>query len=259
MERDGPRIGDAFGHALLAHLDAPDNRVGDTPTRWVDPGPGWHVIERDDGAVEANPAAIYFSRPEDWPVDLDRRVLELARGRVLDVGAGAGRFALPLLDAGHEVVALDVSPGAVEVCRRRGIGTTHVGTVFDLPAGVGPFDTFVLAGNNLGLLESVDHAPRFLGALRGLAADGARILGTGLDPFETTEPRHLAYHERNRRRGRLPGQLRLRVRHLDVATEWWEYLLQRPSDLEAMAGGTGWEVADVETEGALYLATLTAV
>lgn len=258
MELGGPRVGDAFGQALLAHLDAEDGRPRPASARWLDTGPGWHVIERDDGAVDVNPAALYFTSPSEWPVDLDRRLLSLACGRVLDVGAGAGRFALALVDSGHEVLALDVSPGAIEVCTRRGIGRTHLGTVFDLPEDRGPFDTFVLAGNNLGLLESVDHAPRFLGVLRHHAAPGARILGTGLDPFETMEPRHLAYQERNRRRGRLPRQLRLRVRHLDLATDWWDYLLQSPDDLAAMVDGTGWRVASIESEGALYVAVLDA-
>lgn len=252
-ERMAPRIGDAFGAALLEYLEAVDRGP-----RWFDPGPGWHVVERDDGAVDANPAGPYFAPPEAWDTDLERRALDLARGRVLDIGAGAGRFALALVDRGHAVLALDVSPGAIEVCHRRGIATTHLGTVFDLPAGAGRFDTFLLAGNNLGLLESATHGPRFLQALRGLAAEDALVLGTGLDPFATDDPSHLAYHERNRRLGRLPGQIRLRTRHRDVATDWWDYLFQPPDDLAAMAEGTGFRLASVETDGALHLAALAA-
>ena len=53
------------------------------------------------------------------------------------MGAGAGRHALPLQESGREVVALDVSPGGVEVCRRRGVRETFTGTVFEL-AETGP-------------------------------------------------------------------------------------------------------------------------
>lgn len=252
-ERTAPETGDAFGAALLEYLDATDRGP-----RWFDPGPGWHVIERDDGHVDASPAAPYFAPPDAWMSDLELHALDEARGRVLDIGAGAGRFSLPLLDRGQRVVALDVSQGAVDVCRRRGLDETHLGTVFDLPAGAGPFDTFLLAGNNLGLLASAGHGPRLLRRLREMAADGARAIGTGLDPFGTDNPSHLAYHERNRRLGRLPGQLRLRVRHRDIATHWWDHLLQPPDDLAAMADGTGWTVTAVEADGSLYLATLTA-
>ena len=48
----------------------------------------------------------------------------------------------------------------------------------------------LLAGNNLGLLESASHAPRFLRALSARAAHGAVVIGAGLDPFATADPAH---------------------------------------------------------------------
>ena len=48
---------------------------------------------------------------------------------------------------------------------------------------------------------------------------GARIIAHGTDPYGTTDPVHLAYHRRNRERGRLGGQLRLRLRYRMLATD----------------------------------------
>lgn len=253
MDLDDPRpeVGDAFGAALVAHHESRS-----TGGAWhVDREAGWHVVERDDGHVDALPATPYFAEPEQWQWDLERAALESATGRVLDVGVGAGRFCLALAERGLDAVGLDPSPGAIEVSRERGVHGLHLGTVFDLE-DPRPFDTFLLMGNNVGLLESADHCPRFLGALRRMAGPGARILGIGLDPSKTDNPRHLAYQERNRRRGRLPGQLRLRIRFQHLATTWWDYLLVRPSDLRSLVEGTGWAVVDIEREGPLYLATL---
>lgn len=70
-----------------------------------------------------------------------------------------------------------------------------------------------------------------LANLARLAAPGARLLGLGTDPYATTTPEHLAYHESNQRRGRIPGQLRIRVRHGNVATGWFDYLLASVSEL----------------------------
>jgi SAM-dependent methyltransferase len=47
---------------------------------------------------------------------------ELARGPVLDVGAGTGRVALDLARAGHEVVALDTDPELLAALRDRAGG-----------------------------------------------------------------------------------------------------------------------------------------
>jgi len=120
------------------------------------------VIERNDGLVNVDPTD-YFSPPSgalwEWMV---------ARmgDRVLDIGAGAGRAALALQEAGKEILALDVSAGAVEVCRRRGVTNTCLGSVAELAAtSPPPFDTFMGVGNNLGLMASPAQAVHFLDAL----------------------------------------------------------------------------------------------
>lgn len=237
----GPSIGDAFGLALLDYLDH-----GGEARR--------HFIERDDGLLEVMDTGVFFTQESDWS-KAEVAVGERAGRRVLDVGAGAGRHALHLQETGHEVVALDVSPAAVEVCRRRGVRKTFTGTVFDLvDTDPGPFNTFLLCGNNYGLLESPHHGPRFLGALAELAAPRAEIIGTCIDPFATTDPLHLAYHDRNRNRGRHPGQIRLRARWTDVATPWFDYLFVPVEELAALAEPAGWELVAHEPGPHPYLA-----
>jgi SAM-dependent methyltransferase len=242
---DGPRLGDAFGALLLACWE-----------RGAAPGAVVEVVERDDGFVTAADAARYFAAPDAWG-RLDRWACDRARGRVLDVGAGAGRHALLLQERGHAVVALDVSPLAGEVCRRRGVRRVVTGTVHDpAAADAGPFDTFLLMGNNLGLLGDVEQAPRLLAALAALAAPGARIVGFGTDPYATANPLHHAYHRRNRARGRLGGQLRLRIRHADLATPWFDYLFATVDELRALLAGAAWRVEEVEAAEQHYVAVL---
>lgn len=74
----------------------------------------------------------------------------MLRRRVLDIGAGAGRVALSVQTLGLDVVALDVSRGAIEVCAARGVRNVFHGSMTDLFAtALEEFNTFVLAGNNL--------------------------------------------------------------------------------------------------------------
>lgn len=236
-----PKLGDAFGGALLEYLE-----IGDA---------GWgHIIERDDGLVEWMSPATFIDGPSIWS-ETERPVPDLVQGRVLDVGAGGGRHAAPLTAAGHDVTALDVSPGALEVCRRRGVRRVVEGLVHDLDPAQ-PFDTVLLCGNNLGLLGSEAHAPVLLGALTRITSPGARIVGTCFDPFDTADPLHLEYHELNRRRGRLPGQLRLRVRWTNLATPWFDYLYLPVDQLAGLAAASGWELVEATTSGNPYLAVL---
>lgn len=226
-------IGDAFGQVLLAC-----HAGGGVP------GVAFEVVERSDGHLGVMDAARYFAHAGDWTAT-SRFARDGAAGRVLDIGAGAGRVALALQDERHDVVALDVSEGATTVCRQRGVRATFTGSVFDLAATAPePFETFLMLGNNLGLLGGAEQAPRFLDALASMARPGAVAIGETLNPYGTKDPDHLRYHDDNRALGRLPGQLRLRVRHLQLATAWMEYLFCTPEELESILAPTPWELTD---------------
>jgi SAM-dependent methyltransferase len=217
------------------------------------------IVEREDGLIMAS---RYFGVDHSlapyskWPSH-QRRALRLAQGRALDVGAGAGRVALHLQQKGHEVVAIDSSPGAVDVCRRRGVRDARVLKVEEADESLGLFDTVVMYGNNLGLLSSRAKGRRLLRRLHRITSERARILGEILDPYPGAAPVHLAYHQRNRERGRLSGQIRIRIRYRDLATPWFDYLFLSRPELEELVEGTGWLLArTIDDEGPLYVAVL---
>ncbi|WP_255197326.1 methyltransferase domain-containing protein [Halorarius litoreus] len=234
---------DAYGEALRAYHET---------------GESFEVVERDDGFVgPPGTPALYFSDPDEWG-DHERTALERAEGRVLDVGCGAGRHALYLQERGHDVVGIDDSPGAVEVSSERGVDARQcdVADVRDLDAGT--FDTVVMGGNNFGLVGTRTTAPRILGGLAAVTSADARILAETRDVHATDDPDHLAYHEFNRERGRLPGALRIRVRYKRHATLWFDYLMVSPEELREVIEPTVWELVDVveADDGAQYYAEL---
>ncbi len=136
-----------------------------------------------------------------------------------------------------------------------------LGTVDEHAAAAGPtYDTFLLLGNNLGLIGGADRAPGFLAALAALARPGAQLIAHGTDPYNTTDPVHTAYHRLNRSRGRLGGQLRLRVRYRELATDWFDYLVCSVDELRGLVAGTQWRIADIDDADApYYLATFELV
>ncbi|GLY99321.1 hypothetical protein Acsp02_65740 [Actinoplanes sp. NBRC 103695] len=218
------------------------------------PRPVIEIIERDDGLINGAPADHYLGEPAEWQPH-DHRALRLCRGHVLDLGCGAGRTALELQRRGQAVTGLDTSPGAIEIARRRGLRDTVVTTIDEYARATARYDTFLLLGNNLGLFGGAERAPVLLAALASLANPGARIIAQGTDPYGTTDPVHVSYHERNRSRGRLGGQLRLRYRLL--ATEWFDYLQCSPAELETLLKGTGWQLKSIDdADRPYYLAVM---
>jgi SAM-dependent methyltransferase len=253
---DQPAIGDVFGEMIR---DAYAVRTGIGPRPLAGgrvPRPVIEIIERDDGLINGAPADHYLHEPHEWQPH-DHRALRMCRGHVLDVGVGAGRTAVELQRRGVAVTGLDTSAGAIEVARKRGLRDTVRATVDEYARADARYDTFLLLGNNLGLLEGPERAPVFLAALAALAKPGARLIAHGTDPYGTTDPVHVAYHRRNRERGRLGGQLRLRLRYRLLATEWFDYLVCSPAELAVLVRGTRWRLAGIdETDRPYYLAVM---
>lgn len=220
---------DAYGAAIRDHYEGEET---------------YEVIERDDGWIGLSAGAtLYFSEYDEW-ADRTRAAVERVQGRVLDVGCGAGRHALYLQEQGYEVVGIDVSPGAVEVSRDRGVDARalDVADVRDLD---GEFDTVVMFGNNFGLVGTRATAPEVLGGLAAVTTDDARILAETRDPYATDHPDHTDYHEFNRERGRLGGALRIRTRYGRRASPWFDYLMVSPDEMRELLGPTAWELAEV--------------
>lgn len=230
---------DAFGRALKDHLES---------------GAGVELIERSDGHIDLSAGAeAYFAEP----TDTQRSIADRASGRVLDVGCGAGRYALYLQDRGFDVVGIDVSPLAVDVCRRRGLRDARLLAVAQVDASLGSFDTVLMLGNNLGLLGSFRGAKRGLERLGRVVGTGGYLIAETLDPYRTEDASHLAYHAQNRAKGRMGGQIRMRVRYKTYKTPWFDYLFVSRDELEEIVHGTGWRIAEiVEPNGPSYVALL---
>jgi SAM-dependent methyltransferase len=224
---------DAFGRQLLDELDG---------------GAGKAVLERDDGGTGPSmPAAAFFAEYEAWAAP-ERALFEQVRGRVLDVGCGAGRHSLEAARRGMEVVAIDISPGAVEVCRRRGVEDVRLLALGEVGHGLGRFDTVLMLCGNFGLPGTRELTIDWLRRLRDVTADDARIVLDTVDPYadDADDPVERAYLERNIARGRMAGQVTIRLRYGERLTPWFDLLLVSAQELDELARQAGWMVASVD-------------
>ena len=72
------------------------------------------------------PVKELFRMEKQMPL-LERTALQLATGKILDVGAGSGCHSLALQEAGKDVHAIDISPLSVEVMQQRGVRHAKIG------------------------------------------------------------------------------------------------------------------------------------
>ncbi len=220
-------------------------------------GDGYEIVERDDGffGLSSGPKS-YFSSYDEWS-DFEKESFQYVRGRVLDVGCGAGRHSLYLQERGFDVVGIDISPLAIEVCKSRGLRNAHVASITQISRQLGTFDTIVMFGNNLSLLGNTRRATWLLRRFHTLTSSQGRIVGQTRDPYQTENPEHLEYHKLNRERGRMPGQVRLRIRYKKYVTPWFDYLFLSQEELVGILEGTGWHATDtIDGPEGIYVAII---
>ena len=120
------------------------------------------------------PVATLFRTEERMP-KLERVALDLCRGRVLDVGAGAGCHSLALQRRGLDVTAVEVSALSVDVMRRRGVKSAVAADLFDETFS-GCYDTVLMLMNGSGIIGRLERMPRFFRRMKQLLAEGGQVL-----------------------------------------------------------------------------------
>ncbi len=215
------------------------------------------IVERDDGYIDATSSPkVYFSEYKDWS-PVEQKAMEFVKGRVLDIGCGAGRHSLYLQKKGLDVLGIDISPLAVKVCKLRGLKKAKVMSIEDLSFKPNSFDTVIMMGNNFGLFGDFQKARRLFKKFLEMTSENALIIAETRDPYKTDNPAHLEYHKFNKERGRIGGQLRIRIRLGKYATRWFDYLMVSKKEMKEILNGTGWKVSEfIDSEDAQYVAVI---
>ncbi|MGJ5642316.1 class I SAM-dependent methyltransferase [Formosa sp. S-31] len=118
------------------------------------------------------PLPYLFRRYKDMP-KLEQEALKRAKGKVLDVGCGAGSHSLFLQNKGLTVKGIDISAGAIEVCRLRQLSNVEVKDVLDETE---TFDTILLLMNGTGIFQKLSYVTKYLSHLKLLLNSGGQIL-----------------------------------------------------------------------------------
>ena len=120
------------------------------------------------------PVTHLFRSVPKMPV-LEQKALQLAKGRVLDIGAGSGCHTLALQEKGFTVKAIDISPLSCEAMKLRGVKDAECINLFDDHLGTG-FDTILLLMNGTGIAGKIEHLPALFQRLKALLNPSGQIL-----------------------------------------------------------------------------------
>ena len=217
---------DVFGRALMD---------------WARGGTDPEIIERDDGFTDLSAGhELYVAKFKDWPSS-ERQSIRYVRGRVIDVGCGAGRVTLYLQQRGFDVVGLDASRLAIRAARLRGVKEAWCMSIDELSNRIGLFDTIVLFGNNFGIFGTPERLRRMLGVWARRTNPGARILAQSTNAYCGGAPAFdRTYYQRNKQKGLVAGQSRIRTQYRGYVGPWSHWLFVSRSEMRILLRGTGW-------------------
>ena len=149
---------DLFGKALLDYQNG--NYTEDLIT-------STNISDEDE-----LPLPYLFRGYKEMP-KLEQKALQLAKGKVLDVGCGSGNHSLYLQSKGIDVKAIDISKGAIEVTKLRGVLNSELKNVLD---ETNTFDTILLLMNGTGVFQKLSEVSRYLKHLKSLLKPHGQIL-----------------------------------------------------------------------------------
>jgi len=216
---------------------------------------GEYTIERDDGLIDTLQVLDYIRPLLEWS-ECERLAIQHATGKVLDIGCGAGRVSLHLQNLGLEVVGIDLAPGAIEACRRRGIKEVYLMSAGEIDFPDATFDTIIMYGNNFGILGSDESIIRMLRRLHRITTPQGKILAGSADVVKTDMQEHLDYHKMNMSRNRPKGLIRLRVAYKGLVDDWTDLRLATPEEMTYLGEQAGWSLERKYQDGVPYVGIL---
>ena len=132
------------------------------------------ITETTISEADAMEVSYLFRSYKEMP-KLEQKALQLAKGKILDVGCGAGSHSLYLQEKGLEVTSIDISENAIKACALRGVQNAQVQNVLDLNSNE-KFDTILLLMNGTGIFGTLDQTSKYLQKLKSLLAPNGQIL-----------------------------------------------------------------------------------
>ena len=184
-------------------------------------------------------------RTEKQMAPLERTALQLATGRILDVGAGSGCHSLILQAAGKEVEAIDISPLSVEAMRRRGVKQVTQANLFN-ESFCGSYDTLLMLMNGSGIIGRLENLPAFFRKAKQLLRPGGSIL------MDSSDLRYLYEDEDGSFvidiAGDYYGEVDFKMQYKDIIGDQFDWLYIDFQTLSLYAAQNGFE-AELVKEG----------
>jgi SAM-dependent methyltransferase len=174
---------------------------------------------------------------------------------VLDVGCGPGVVLEWLEKKGIESFGVDSSPGVIALQKHQNRSNVILGSLKNLEElflGF-YFKGIVLLGNNLGLAGDFEQSRVFFEQCYRMLPHGGRLVGSSIDPSQTSSEINIQYQNRNRLEGKYYGQIRIHLEYQTRTSPEWDLVLFEPKDCSELLQSVGFKCVEILPDGSSYV------
>jgi cyclopropane fatty-acyl-phospholipid synthase-like methyltransferase len=187
--------------------------------------------------------------------DIEKRALKICKGRVLDVGAGAGIHCHELIKNGLPIHAIDNSQGAVEYLKKSGIPSTL--SSFESFNSQTKFDTILMMMNGIGIAGTLSNLEKTLLKAKSLLEKGGQLI------CDSSDIRYLYEDEDGSLwmdlNSEYYGNFKFQMHYKQISGTWFDWLYVDYDNLHQIATKVGFKSVKVLEQDNHYLAQLTLV
>ncbi|MCM8568057.1 class I SAM-dependent methyltransferase [Gramella jeungdoensis] len=184
------------------------------------------IVHSPDFEDDTIPVKYLFRDFDEMP-PLEQKALELCRGKVLDVGCGAGSHSLYLQNLKDlKCTGIDTSTGAIEIAKKRGLKNAECKDFFELKNE--KFDTILMLMNGSGIIGKLKNLKKFFEHSRSILQENGQILLDSSDLiylFDEELPEQEEYY----------GELKFQLSYKDSRSDFFDWLYLDPVLLEKEA------------------------
>lgn len=232
------RVSDPIGEAIL---DYAENRQANDI-----------IVSSELCEDDVIPLEVLFRTRKEMP-KLEVKALELCRGDVLDVGAGAGIHCLELQKKEMNVFAIEASLGATEHLRNCNIPVEHV--LFENFAPNTKYDTILMLMNGIGIAGTLGQLKATLLHAKTLLKPGGQLI------CDSSDIRYLYEDDDGalwmNLNAEYYGNFRFQMHYKKTSGPWFDWLYIDYDSLHIIANKVGFSCKKVSEQDHHFLAQLS--
>ncbi|MEW7291120.1 class I SAM-dependent methyltransferase [Aquimarina sp. 2304DJ70-9] len=193
------------------------------------------IVQAPDFDDDSIPVPYLFRTYPEMPV-IEQKALDFSYGKVLDIGCGAGSHALYLQNEKKlDITAIDISEGAIEICKKRGLNNAKVQDIFDFKNET--FDTLLLVMNGSGIIGKLSTIDRFFTHTKTLLNPGGQVLLDSSDiAYLFTDDDGGFWVDAS---AGYYGEMRYKLKYKKQESDWFDWLYIDYNTLQNAANANG--------------------